>query len=170
MSAWDFISNTNNTVSIVSSLIAIGSACWGAFSGKRAAKAATKANELLDKLNDHKKRTELENIRQVITSTITEIRKIGYQRQRDEIQVRGTNYQGKYVELAKQIRHICSNTSTIHGEITEKLSHIERELNSFSRQEGPLPLEEEDNIITSLDNILSITKRKIDEIEGRLVA
>ena len=35
MSVWDLVSNTNNTVSILSGVIAIGSALWGAYSSKK---------------------------------------------------------------------------------------------------------------------------------------
>ncbi|MED2699573.1 hypothetical protein P4222_29130, partial [Bacillus thuringiensis] len=105
MSVWDIVSNTNNAVSIVSSAIAIGSAAWGTFSSKRASTAANTASALLDKLNDHKKRSELEKILQVVTTSISEIRTIGSEKFRD-MQARGTNYQSKYSELAKQIRDI----------------------------------------------------------------
>ncbi|MGG0079353.1 hypothetical protein ABEX67_24970 [Bacillus wiedmannii] len=169
MSVWDFVSNTNNTVSIFSGVIAIGSALWGAYSSKKASTAANKASVLLDKLNDHKKRAELEKILQVITLSINEIRTIGTEGFRN-IQSRGTNYPKKYSELAKQIRNICNETSTIYSDITEELRHIEVEINRFSRQEAPLSLDEENEILDKLNTILQNAKSKFDEIEGRLTA
>ncbi|AFQ19934.1 hypothetical protein P9Y62_21755 [Bacillus thuringiensis] len=169
MSVWDIVSNTNNAVSIVSSAIAIGSAAWGTFSSKRASSAANTASALLDKLNDHKKRSELEKILQVVTTSISEIRTIGSEKFRD-MQARGTNYQSKYSELAKQIRDICNDTSTIHNDITEKLLLIEVELNGFSRQESALSLDEENEILAKLDKVLQTAKVKYDEIEGRLAS
>jgi hypothetical protein len=168
MSVWDIVSNTNNAVSIVSSAIAIGSAAWGTFSSKRAKTAANTASALLDKLNDHKK-SELEKILQVVTTSISEIRTIGSEKFRD-MQARGTNYQSKYSELAKQIRDICNDTSTIHSDITEKLLLIEVELNGFSRQESALSLDEENEILAKLDKVLQTAKVKFDEIEGRLAS
>jgi esterase/lipase len=170
MSVWDIVSNTNNAVSIVSIAIAIGSAAWGTFSSKRASTAANTASALLDKLNDHKKkRSELEKILQVVTTSISEIRTIGSEKFRD-MQARGTNYQSKYSELAKQIRDICNDTSTIHSDITEKILLIEVELNGFSRQESALSLDEENEILAKLDKVLQTEKVKFDEIEGRLAS
>lgn len=105
----------------------------------------------------------------MVTTSISEIRTIGSEKFRD-IQARGTNYQSKYSELAKQIRDICNDTSTIHNDITEKLLLIEVELNGFSRQESALSLDEENEILAKLDKVLQTAKVKYDEIEGRLAS